>query len=342
MQRDLHIKKTERQSMVANVTLDKVVHPHAWSAADIAPGAWIQTLSPEVLKEIMAYVNAKVGTPLPGEPGGPDQLAAGELGPHTHAFMERVRQQIEEGIGFVVIDRFPVEEMTLEQCRWAAWTSFSLVGRVVDQKHTGTRLYDVMDTGVQHAYGVRRSITNLEQEFHTDAPWLPLPPQWVCLFCRSPAAKGGRSRLLSLVTAYNILVEEHPDAVRRLFQDFRWDRQAEHEPDEEKASRRPVFYYDHGVLNVRYYHDYVLSGQQLMGEPLDPEGQAALDALRAIVERPELWLEFTLEAGQFLFVQNRRLAHSRTAFEDTDSKAPKRHYFRLWNRTEGSLRLEGN
>ena len=42
------------------------------------------------------------------------------------------------------------------------------LGQVVAQKVNGARFYDVKDTGQALGYGVRRSVTNLGQPFHTD------------------------------------------------------------------------------------------------------------------------------------------------------------------------------
>ena len=50
------------------------------------------------------------------------------------------------------------------------------------------------DTGKPLEYGVRRSVTNLELLFHTDGPWLDLPPELVGLLCLQPAQAGGVSR----------------------------------------------------------------------------------------------------------------------------------------------------
>ena len=77
------------------------------------------------------------------------------------------------------------------------------------QKQTGTRVYDVRDTGTPMGSCIRRSITNLEQEFHTDGGWLEHTPEFVCLACLRQASAGGASRVASLVTAHNILRARH-------------------------------------------------------------------------------------------------------------------------------------
>ena len=38
--------------------------------------------------------------------------------------------------------------------------------------------------------------------------------------------------------------------------------------------------------------------------------------MRAIVDSPDLWVEFTIERGQIQYLNNREFAHSRTDFRD--------------------------
>ena len=84
------------------------------------------------------------------------------------------------------------------------------------QKWDGTRVYDVKDYGQPLGYGVRRSVTNLEQPFHTDGPWLWQPPAFVGLCCLATALEGGNSRAMSLVTAHNAMRARHPRLLPRL------------------------------------------------------------------------------------------------------------------------------
>lgn len=252
--------------------------------------------------------------------------------------MATVRRQLVDGIGFAVLDRVPVERYGARASQAIAWLLAQLLGQVVAQKWDGTRLYDVRDSGKALAHGVRRSVTNLEQQFHTDGGWLTRTPHFVGLFCLQPAASGGHSRCVSLVRAHDALGEQAPELLERLYAPFWWDRQAEHGPDEAPSSEHPVFEGSNGTLVARYYDDYVHKGYALKGAALDEAGAAALAALRAIIEAPESWLEFRLGSGQFQYINNRQVAHSRTAFRDDGAK---RHLLRLWNRDEGSPELEG-
>ena len=152
-----------------------------------------------------------------------------------------------------------------------------------------------------------------------------------------PAAEGGMSRCASLGTVHEAL-RGHPELLERLHQPFWWDRQAEHGPDEVSYSRAPIYGHAGERIFARYYDDYVRKGYALAGEPLDESDAAALDAMREAIENEANWIEFHLDKGQFLYVNNRQIAHSRTAFRDDDAR---RHLMRFWNRDEGTPDLEG-
>ena len=95
------------------------------------------------------------------------------------------------------------------------------------------------------------------------------------------------------------------------------------------------------ALAARYYDDYIANGQRLASEPLDAEGAEALAAFRDIVDAPDQWVEFRIEQGQLQYLNNRQVAHSRTAFRDSAGPAQVRHMLRLWNREEGTPHIDG-
>ena len=305
----------------------------AWKRGQLSARDWLVPV-PEAcaaeFEQITRAARAHVG-PLAALDGGRLEL------PACAEVMARMRAMLVDGPGFAVLDRVPVEQYRREEGQAIGWILANLIGRIVAQKRDGTRLYDVRDTGKTVAHGVRRSITNLEQEFHTDGGWLPLAPSFIGLYCLQPAAEGGMSRCASLVTVHHAL-RGRPELLERLRQPFWWDRQAEHAEGDATHSRAPIYWDAGGRIFARYYDDYVRQGYALAGEPLDPAGAAALEAMREEIEAEANQVEFHLERGQFLYVNNRQIAHSRTAFRDDDAK---RHLMRFWNRDEGSPDLEG-
>jgi alpha-ketoglutarate-dependent taurine dioxygenase len=249
--------------------------------------------------------------------------------------MGRVRDKLSSGIGLAVVDRVPVERYEPEENRVLCWLLSQLLERPVAQAWNGAVLYDVRDTGKTLEYGVRRSVTNLDLTFHTDGPWLDLPPHLVGLYCINPAQEGGVSRFVSLLTVHNELRRRHPELLPQLYRPFPWDRQAEHAPGARKTGAQPIFQWDGRSFVGRFNERLIEMGAELDGTPLDPPAAEALDAMRRVVDSPELWVEFRIERGQIQYLNNREFAHSRTDFRDASEPHLKRHLIRVWSREEG-------
>jgi alpha-ketoglutarate-dependent taurine dioxygenase len=307
----------------------------AWQRDSLSPADWIVPVPEACIGEMERVI--ALPRPAATEAMVPDRRAL----PSCAALMDTVKRKLVDGPGLAVVDRFPVERYTVEDAKAVGWLLASLLGRIVAQKLDGTRVYDVKDSGRALGYGVRRSVTNLEQPFHTDGPWLWQPPEFVGLFCLATARDGGESRVSSLASAHNAMRRRHRRLLDRLYAPFRWDRQAEHGPEDPRWATHPVFAADRRTLAARYYDDYIGNGQRLAGEPLDAEGTDALAALREIVDRPEQWVEFRIEQGQLQYLNNRLVAHSRTAFRDSPEPGRIRHMLRLWNREEGTAHIDG-
>jgi alpha-ketoglutarate-dependent taurine dioxygenase len=309
---------------------DDIRDGRAWRRETLTPQDWLVPLPQSCLDELDAAVEAMRRNPLPTLLLGPEQFALEACA----EVMRRVRAKL-EGIGLAVVSRIPVERYTAEENRALCWLVSQLLERPVAQAWNGAMLYDVRDTGRTLEYGVRRSITNLDLTFHTDGPWLDIPPHFVGLYCVNQAVEGGVSRFVSFSTVHNELRRRHPRALPRLYRPFPWDRQAEHAPGEGKAGAQPVFHYDGQALLGRFNERLIETGAELAGTPLDAEGRDALEAMRAVVDSPDLWVEFTIERGQVQYLNNRAFAHSRTDFRDAPEPERKRHMIRVWTREEG-------
>jgi alpha-ketoglutarate-dependent taurine dioxygenase len=309
----------------------------SWRRESIAPDGWLIPLPVDCVAELDEVAAAVRATPRPVDTLDPADFSLRAC----TAVMASVRAKLETDTGLAVVDRFPVERYSHAENLAIGWLLAAMLGQVVAQKATGTRLYDVKDSGQALGYGVRRSVTNLGQPFHTDGGWLWKAPAFVGLFCLESAMEGGLSRFVSLVTAHHELRRRRPDLLARLYQPFHWDRQGEHAPDAPRVSRQPVFEYEGGTLASRYYEDYIRNGSKLADAELDDEGLQALEAMREIVDDPVNWVEFRIEKGQLQYLNNRQFAHSRTAFQDA-GPGQGRHMLRLWNRDEGTWHLEGS
>jgi alpha-ketoglutarate-dependent taurine dioxygenase len=323
--------------LTVKVAPDDVELKKSWKRESIAPEGWLIPLPVDCVAELDEVAAAVRATPRPVDTLDPADFSLRAC----TAVMASVRAKLETDTGLAVVDRFPVERYSHAENLAIGWLLAAMLGQVVAQKATGTRLYDVKDSGQALGYGVRRSVTNLGQPFHTDGGWLWKAPAFVGLFCLESAMEGGLSRFVSLVTAHHELRRRGPDLLARLYQPFHWDRQGEHATDAPRVSRQRVFEYEGGTLASRYYEDYIRNGSKLADAELDDEGLQALEAMREIVDDPVNWVEFRIEKGQLQYLNNRQFAHSRTAFQDA-GPGQGRHMLRLWNRDEGTWHLEGS
>ena len=328
--------------MSARVAAPPMMEPdvhdaRAWRRDTVTAADWVVPLSQRCLEELDTVARAIREDPLPPLVLSPDDFdlrACAQV-------LARAREMLRTGIGLVVLDRVPVERYAPDENRALAWLLGSLLGRLVAQKWDGTMIYDVRDTGKALEYGVRRSVTNLDLVFHTDAAWLDLPPELVGLYCINPAREGGVSRFVSLVSVHNDMARRHPALLARLYRAVPWDRQAEHAPADSKIARRPVFQYDGGAFMACVNEKLIETGAELAGEPLDAEAREALAAMREILDSPELAVQLTIQRGQVQLINNRAFAHARTDFVDAPEPQLKRHMIRLWTREEGRRTFHG-
>ncbi len=312
--------------------------PSVWARRDVRPEEYRIELSAACLDEIRRAVDEIRAFPLPTILRGLDDFAM----PACRREMARVRDILDHGRRFSIVDRLPVAEMDSEEATAIYWLLSSMISRPVAQKLDGTMIYDVLDTGQQAlpGSGVRPDKTNTEIRFHNDNAYNHTPPDYVGLVCLRQAQSGGHSRVLSFHTVHNRLLAAHRDQLQRLYRPFWFDRQREYRPGEDPIFAAPVFE-DTGELRARFSVHQITGGYALSGEPIDSEGEAAIAAMLEIFDDDDLSVDFDLEPGQMQFVHNRALGHSRTAFVDHPDSDRKRHLVRLWMRDQGRRAYPG-
>jgi alpha-ketoglutarate-dependent taurine dioxygenase len=259
----------------------------------------------------------------------------------SRAFMREVKNSLDDGPGFAIVDRLPVERWSPAGARAVWWLLASLIARPVAQKWDGTSVYDVCDLGRPPGNGVRPDVTNAEQNFHTDNSYNHVPPHYVGLMCLRTAMEGGVSGIVSFATVHEEMRLKHPDLLARLYQPFYFDRQREHAPDDVMTTYHPMFERQDGRLIARLSHFQVKNGHKLAGVEIDPLGAAALATFEAILNAPGMAARFQFEPGQMQLIDNRALGHKRTAFRDWPEAERKRLLVRLWLRDSGSRAYNG-
>jgi hypothetical protein len=306
--------------------------PSAWIGSDLRRrDDWVYRLSPAEIAEIETAVAAiraggldigditQVDFPLPS------------FGP----VLDRLRDEILNGRGFVLMRGLPVEGRSIAESATAYWGIGTYLGNARSQNAKGHLLGHVRDLGLATADpNVRTYQTTERQHFHTDSCDI------VGLLCLKTAKRGGLSSIVSSMAIYNTMAMQRPDLVARLFRPFPTDRRGE-----VPAGKKPYFeipvYNDHaGHLSVLYSRPYINSGQRFAdARRLTPEDVEALDYFDMLANDADLRLDMELQPGDMQFLHNHTILHDRTAFEDWAEPERKRHLLRLWLAAPGARPL---
>jgi Taurine catabolism dioxygenase TauD, TfdA family. len=310
-----------------------ITGPGVWQGCDFsAPADYGYRLSNETIAEFERALRAihSSGKPL-------FTLTAKDFPlPSFESDAGTLREELRFGRGFVVVEGLPIERYTEQEARTIYWGLGAHLGQPISQNVKGDLLYSVRDEGYNldrdyGAAGVRTSKTTAGLNYHTDSPSMLAgnTPDIVCLLALQTAKSGGESAILSGNTVHNIILEERPDYLERLYAPYHVDRRAELPPGEPPTLPVPVFAYD-GQLTVRYLRLYITKGHEVAGSALTPADTDPLDYLDAVMRRPNLPVTFQMQRGDMQFVNNQFILHSRTEFEDYAEAERKRHYVRLW------------
>ena len=183
-----------------------------WLARDIEQRDYLVILSDEAMAEIERLARYLVANPLPILQRRLDEFDL----PACRALMAQMKKILDDGVGFAVLERLPMDDYPVETLVEIYWLLGQFIGRPVAQKWNGQMIYDVRDTGADYAYGTRGSHTAVELVFHTDNAFAHMVPDYVGLLCRNPAKSGGVSRFCSLYSVHRHLLERVPEQLERL------------------------------------------------------------------------------------------------------------------------------
>jgi len=195
-------------------------------------------------------------------------------------------------------------------------------------------LYPVRDRGVDYMSSAHPvSMTGAETGFHTDSSHIDVEPDLVGLLCETPSLSGGESLISNALHVYRQMRLQDPDLLEILKRPFIRDVVT---PGLERTeanllrNRFPIFTECNrpGGLNFRYMRYWIERGQESAGQPLDASARAALDALDLRLAAPENVVSFRLDKGDILWLNNRTVAHNRTAYQDSEDQI--RQLQRMW------------
>ncbi|KAH6665532.1 hypothetical protein B0J14DRAFT_606306 [Halenospora varia] len=259
--------------------------------------------------------------------------------PLLSPLLRKEAQALQSGRGFFVLRGLQPDKHSIEDniIIYAGVSSYigSIRGRqdskIIDglkQSNMLNHIKDLSQTAVATSIGAPAYTTD-KQVFHTDAGDI------VSLFCLSPAAKGGESKLASSWRVYNELARTRPDIIRTLSDNWVFDGYGN---PAKPYTTRPLLFHSpaQGLSPERVIIQYARRGftgflhlprsQDI--PPITEEQAEALDALHFLAEKFSLTLDF--QKGDIQFVNNVAIFHARDGFVDEPGK--ERHLLRLWLR----------
>jgi hypothetical protein len=309
----------------------------AWRGDDLAADAgWERALAAE---EVDALLAALAGASAGASTGSAEHLAALRpedfpLGPMAAA-VTRLQEALATGPGVQVLSGFPVEGLSDGELRLLWWGLSLHIGTPVAQSHRGDVIGDVRDIGTGISGRTGRGYTsNAELNFHADAADV------TGLFTLRTGRSGGVNRIASSAAVHDELLRRRPDLLEVLYRPFAWSWQGNEPPGAGRWYELPVFGRAGDDVACAFVRTNIVLAEANAGAPpLRPEQREAVELLAAVAAEPGMWVERSFGPGTMWFVDNHRVLHMRTAFEDWPEPARRRHLLRVWLCPPNSRRL---
>lgn len=304
--------------------MEAVSGPSVWTRADFeGRDNWIWRFTPEELADLDAALRRVQARGLSCAEFGAEDFAL----PVAGARLAAVRRELVDGRGFVLLRNLPVQRYGIEELETIYWGIGCHLGMVISQNAKGDVLTHVtMHAGLDpNNPNVRGYQDRRHQEPHNDLADV------VGLLCVRKARSGGASSVVNSASMYNDLLRHHPEYLPVLYRGFHMDTKGEGGNDKGVTEQRVrVLSWHRERLFLWFAKRRLDSAFAKMGvEPTALE-RGALDYLGALTEKPEYRIDMQLEDGDIQFVNNYRVMHARTAYEDHDDPARWRLMLRLW------------
>ena len=305
----------------------------AWYGPDLATrDDWLMTLSAADVAEVESATRALAAREADIAAIKAADFPLPTLGPRLKA---RVRDEVLQGRGFLMVRGLPVERWSIRESATAFYGLGSHLGSARSQNGKGHVLGHVKDLGLDvHDPNVRIYQTSERQTYHTDSCDI------VGLLCLKTAKSGGLSALVSSTTIFNEMRRRRPDLLELLFQPVATDRRGEVPAGQKPWFEIPVFNWHDGFLSAIYQRQYIDSAQRFPEAPrLSPQQVEALDLFDALANDPALNIFIGFQPGDVQLVHNHTLLHDRTGFENWPEPERHRHLLRLWLAADGARPL---
>ena len=189
------------------------------------------------------------------------------------------------GLGFVILDRLPVDSWSQSEATDVYWLLGSLLEPPVAQEWSGTMVYDVRYDGQGYTADTRAALTPEGLDMHNDSSMGEAPANYISLLCLQTARSRGKSSLSSAYAAHNYFLTAHPDLLPRLYQPFYRDKQEYQAPDADNWY--PIFARRTAASGSASTSPVIRRGYQKTGRVLDNDGAEAVEPAQAFLTDPQ-------------------------------------------------------
>ena len=314
---------------------DLVAAPRAWHGPDLVEDDFKVVLPAECVAELEAMIAEQKKAPVPTLVLLPEHFQMDAC----RRLLGGVRDRLDSGLGFVILDRLPLERWRKQDVIDVYWLLASLLEVPVAQEWKGTMIYDVRWDGQGYGADTRAALTPEGLDMHNDSSMGEAPANYISLLCLKTAKSGGMSSLASAYAAHNYFLSQQPQLLARLYQPFYRDKQEYQAPD--ANNWYPIFAAETAGLRIRFNQRVIRRGYQKTNRVLDQDGAAAVELLNNFLTDPAHRHDFWIEPGQIQILNNRSIVHGRTPYEDFSEPEQRRHLVRLWLRAGDRRQFRG-
>lgn len=238
-----------------------------------------------------------------------------------HVLMSDIEALITSGPGAVVITGLDRERYDEAACERIFWAMGTCLGSATIQNAAGDRMSHVtQDPNHPTERGYRGSG---ELSPHTDAYAI------LGLMCLQQAESGGFSHLASALAIHNEILATRPDLLPAMYEGTYYaSMDARGTPVGATGAKVPLFSCVDGQVSCFFSRQNSSEAVRQTGVELTPEFAEAAAYFEKLAQDPRFRVEFMLDPGEIMLVNNYVLVHARTEF--TDSTRYKRDLLRLW------------
>ncbi|XUY30465.1 TauD/TfdA family dioxygenase (plasmid) [Agrobacterium sp. rho-8.1] len=234
--------------------------------------------------------------------------------------------------GVLRVKHSALSERTDEELVTEVTEAFNTFGSLVPQNNQGDTIVIVQNHGEKMESGGRYHRSNQGGSIHTDGPMIIAAPDLISLFCLHQGADGGDSILVDIGAMITKMRSVNPEALAVLERPV-WFDCKNYYGGRPAAINVPALEFTDSItlVRARFLRDYILSGYEIAGIQLPSEVKEAVNFFDSALSDLSFSTRLRLEKGEGLLINNRLVAHGRTAF--LDGSGVTRKMVRLWYQT---------